>query len=96
MKRAVFAAAIAATALTFGASAHAQKTTEVHPGKAGSPHVLTEWTIDGANISIQYGRPSLKGRTVGQGLAVLKALLEKRGLCGRTMLPPLREFVGEV
>ena len=38
----------------------------------------------------------LKGRTVGQGLAVLKALLQKRGLCGRTMLPPLREFVGEV
>ena len=38
MKRAVFAAAIAATALTFGASVNAQKTTEVHPGKAGSPH----------------------------------------------------------
>ena len=38
----------------------------------------------------------LKGRTMGQGLAVLKAILEKRGLCGRTMLPPLRDHVGQV
>jgi len=37
----------------------------------------------------------LKGRTMGQGLAVLKAILEKRGLCGRTMLPPLRDHVGD-
>jgi hypothetical protein len=39
-----------------------QKTTEIHPGKGGSPHVKSEWTIDGANISIEYGRPALKGR----------------------------------
>jgi hypothetical protein len=39
-----------------------QKTTQVHPGKGGSPHVKTEWMIDTANISIEYGKPSLKGR----------------------------------
>jgi hypothetical protein len=44
----------------------AQKTTPVHPGKAGSPHVRSEWSVDGANISIEYGRPFLKGRTPGK------------------------------
>ena len=66
MKRSVLAVAMAATALTFGASLHAQKTTPVHPGKAGSPHVRTEYTIDGANVSVEYGRPSVKGRAIGK------------------------------
>jgi Protein of unknown function (DUF2911) len=57
---------VAAAATAFGAGVSAQKTTPVHPGKAGSPHVKSEWVIDGANIAIEYGRPSLKGRPDAQ------------------------------
>jgi hypothetical protein len=48
----------AAAAIPLGA----QKITQVHPGKGGSPHVRSEWVVRGANISIEFGRPSLKGR----------------------------------
>jgi len=51
------------------ASVYAQKTIDQKTGSGGSPHVRTEWTIDGANISIEYGRPFLKGRTIGKEVA---------------------------
>ena len=51
---------------TFVPTLGAQKTTQIHPGKGGSPHVRSEWTIGGASISIQYGRPFLKGRPESQ------------------------------
>ncbi len=50
------------------AGAAGQQTTRVHEGKGGSPHDRTEWTIDGAQIGITYGRPYVKGRTVFGGL----------------------------
>jgi hypothetical protein len=67
MRRFIFLAATLMVAALAG-TAIAQKTAQVHPGKAGSPHVKSEWTIDGANISIEYGRPSLKGRVPGKSI----------------------------
>lgn len=62
MRRPVLTLTAAALAATFGTTLLAQQTKEVHPGKGGSPHVRSEWTIDGAKITIEYWRPYLKGR----------------------------------
>jgi hypothetical protein len=66
MRRPVLQIVTAALAAAFSLALGAQKTTEVHPGTGGSPHVRTEWKIDGATISIEYGRPYLKGRPESQ------------------------------
>ena len=66
MKRFTIAATLLAAAL--GVSLSAQKVTPLKTGGGGSAHVRTESTVDGANISIEYGRPSLKGRTPGKDI----------------------------
>jgi hypothetical protein len=66
MKQFTIAATLLAAALS--ASLSAQKVTPLKTGGGGSPHVRTESTVDGANISIEYGRPSLKGRTPGKDI----------------------------
>ena len=64
MRKLTFVAALTIAAL--GAAVSAQKTTETGKGSGGSPHVRSEWAIDGANIALEYGRPALKGRTPGK------------------------------
>jgi len=59
-RRDVVIAGVAAMGLT--AALSSQKMTETAMGKGGSPHVKSEWKVDGANITLEYGRPFLKGR----------------------------------
>jgi hypothetical protein len=55
-----------ALACTFAVSLGAQKVTQTKVGGGGSPHVKAESTVDGATITLEYGRPSLKGRPEAQ------------------------------
>jgi hypothetical protein len=64
MKRITMAATLVAAALSVTISA--QKNTPMKTGSGGSEHLRSEWTVDGANIAIEYGRPTLKGRTPGK------------------------------
>lgn len=67
MRRLVFASAALVVA-AFVSAPLAQKTTDLGTGKGGSPHVRSEWMIDGASLAIEYGRPMLKGRTPGKDI----------------------------
>jgi len=41
-------------------------TTELPTGRGGSAHVRNSWVVNGANVSLEYGRPALKGRAEAQ------------------------------
>ena len=60
------------TAVAVAASAGAQTTTSMGTGKGGSPHEKTMWHVGGAMITIEYGRPFLKGRPESQMMPVGK------------------------
>jgi Protein of unknown function (DUF2911) len=61
--------AVAAVACLISVVAMGQKTVQTGVGDGGSPHVKSEWDVKGAHITITYGRPYLKGRTIGKDVA---------------------------
>lgn len=56
------AGAVMAAVVVAAAALSAQKVVSSKKGGGGSPHDTVEWTVDGATITISYGRPYLKGR----------------------------------
>ena len=67
--------------------------TPIHDGQAGSPHVSVEWDVSGANISIAYGRPFLKGRTVGDSVEPLEGRVWRLGADEATTLTTDRDLM---
>lgn len=67
--RTVAAAALIAFPM---AALSAQKTVQTGVGNGGSPHVTYTWNEGSTEISISYGRPSLKGRPEAKMMEVGK------------------------
>jgi len=66
MQRRIPIVACALALATIGAPLAAQKMTVTGQGGGGSPHVRSQWTVKGATITLEYGRPYLKGRPESQ------------------------------
>ena len=60
--------------------------TPVHDGQAGSPHVRVDWEVDGASISVTYGRPYLRDRVVGETVEPLEGSVWRLGADEATTL----------
>jgi hypothetical protein len=78
----------------------AQKVVETKMGDGGSPHELVEWKLQGATITLSYGRPYLKARKVLSDVAPAGKIwrtgadaattltTDKTLMIGSLMLPP--------
>jgi hypothetical protein len=69
VRKITFATLAVAFVLALCFAVVAQMTVQTGVGDGGSPHVRSEWDVKGAHITIEYGRPYLKGRTIGQEVA---------------------------
>jgi hypothetical protein len=58
------ALAVAVAPLALASPALAQKVVSSTPGKGGSPHDTVEYKVGAATVTITYGRPYLKGRSL--------------------------------
>ena len=67
--------------------------TPVHDGAGGSPHVNVAWTVDGGNITIEYGRPYLKGRVVGESVEPMADSVWRLGADEATTLTTDRDLM---
>ena len=90
MRRFVYPLAAFAVAAALATAVSAQRITELKTGGGGSPHVRAEWTIHGANISIEYGRPSLKGRAPGGDIDPYEGKEWRTGADRATTIRPTR------
>ena len=69
MRNILRTAIVAGFGLLMVIAVNAQKSVQTSPGTGGSPHYKSEWDLKGAHITIEYGRPYLKGRTIGKEVA---------------------------
>jgi hypothetical protein len=60
--RSVMGLTVCALLALGGATLAAQKVIKKTAGQAGSPHETVEYTVHGAKITVNYGRPFIKGR----------------------------------
>ena len=67
--------------------------TPIHNGQAGSPHVRVNWTFEGANISITYGRPFLRNRVVGDTVEPLEGSVWRLGADEATLFTTTRDLM---
>ncbi len=56
--------AVATASLALPTRAFAQKVVSSTPGKGGSPHETVEYKVGDATVTITYGRPYMKGRSI--------------------------------
>ena len=66
---------------------------EVHPGTGGSPHVKVDWMVEGANISVTYGRPYLRDRVVGESVEPMGEQVWRLGADEATTLVTDRDLM---
>ncbi len=67
--------------------------TPVHDGTGGSPHVSVHWSVNGGNITIDYGRPYLRGRVVGESVEPMADTVWRLGADEATTLTTDRDLM---
>ncbi len=84
MNRNMLAAMFVIAVLAVNGSA--QKITDMGTGGGGSPHARAEWVIDGAQVTVEYGRPFLRGRTPGKDVDPYEGRVWRTGADEQTTL----------